>query len=100
MTQQELIRRLKEYLPRSKYASQIEHVYLFGSYARNEQDEESDVDLTADFIKNHSISIFDLVNIVDELEKVLDGRKVDFGQRKYLSPYIKDRVEKDLIQVI
>ncbi|MCL2016250.1 MAG: nucleotidyltransferase domain-containing protein [Defluviitaleaceae bacterium] len=46
---------------------------LFGSYAREEQTETSDVDLVVDLDLEHCLSIFDLY---DELEKALN-RKID-----------------------
>lgn len=100
MTQKELIRRIKEYLPQSKYASQIEHIYLFGSYARNEQKNNSDIDLALDLVKNHTISYFDIFDIEEEMKKILDGKRIDLGTRKSLSPHIKDQIEKELIKIL
>ena len=52
----------------------VKNVYLFGSYARGEANEDSDVDLVINF--SEPISLFTLADIIDELENAF-GKKVD-----------------------
>jgi hypothetical protein len=65
---------------------------LFGSFARGEADENSDIDLLVRFSKPKG---FDWINVALEIEDAL-GRKVDLVTEKGLSPYIRDSVMKDL----
>ncbi|KHD43828.1 nucleotidyltransferase family protein [Streptococcus hongkongensis] len=51
-------------------------IYLFGSYARNEADEDSDIDLAIS-VKNLDITGFELLDLEDEV-KSLFNIPVDF----------------------
>ena len=72
----------------------ISKAYLFGSYARNEQTQESDVDILVDFEKQ--ANLFDLIRLQQNLSELLN-LKVDLlssrGVSKFMLPYIeKDKV--------
>lgn len=68
---------------------------VFGSFARGDANENSDIDLLVRFSKPKG---WDWVNAALEIEDAL-GRKVDLATENSLSPYIKENVFKDL-QVI
>src|SRR6056297_4131136 len=51
----------------------INHLYLFGSYARDEQTENSDIDILVDFSKPIG---FQFVHLAKDLETLLD-KKID-----------------------
>lgn len=70
---------------------------VFGSYSRNQNNKESDLDLLVDFEKR--INLFDLIGIEQELSDRL-MIKVDLVTKNSLSYLIKDYVEKDLISLI
>ena len=70
----------------------IEFCALFGSFARGDATENSDIDLLVRFSKPKG---FDWVNAALEIEDAL-GRKVDLVTEKGLSPYIRENVLKDL----
>ena len=69
---------------------------VFGSMARGEAGEESDIDLIVDFSKRKSL--LSLVALERELSSAL-GRKVDLLTEAALSPYLHDRI-MDELQVI
>ncbi len=73
----------------------ISYCALFGSFARGEAHENSDIDLLVRFSKPKG---FDWVNAALEIEDEL-GKKVDLVTERGLNPHIKDNVLKDL-QVI
>ncbi len=75
----------------SGYADVIEKASLFGSYIRGEETETSDLDLLVEFDPMARITLFDLVDIQEALEKAL-GIKVDLLTPGALSPYIKDNI--------
>ena len=54
----------------------IRYVYLFGSYARNEATEQSDIDLLVDTSGTALRSLFSLGQLYCDLEKALD-KKID-----------------------
>ena len=68
---------------------------LFGSFARGEADEKSDIDLLVRFSQPKG---FDWLNAALEIEATL-GRKVDLVTDRMLGKYIRDNVMRDL-QVI
>jgi uncharacterized protein len=70
----------------------ISRLRVFGSVARNEDTESSDVDLLAEFTKPKSL--FDLVDIEDQFSEML-GRKVDLLTTGSLSPYLRDRILRE-----
>lgn len=77
---------------------QVEKLGIFGSFARNEQTEDSDVDVLAEF----SEKAYDLFTIKYHLRLFLEKnfqRPVDVCNPKYLKPYVKDVVMRDAIYV-
>jgi uncharacterized protein len=68
------------------------NVRIFGSVARGEADEESDIDLLVEMEKGRSL--FDLGGLLMELEELL-GHKVDVVTYKALRPRIRDRVLRE-----
>lgn len=66
---------------------------LFGSTARGEATEQSDIDFLVRFKKRKSLLA--VVRFERELSEVL-GRKVDLLTESAISPYIRDYVLRDL----
>ncbi len=64
-------------------------IRLFGSTARGTATGDSDIDLLIDLEPGRSL--FDIVAIKQDIEDVL-GRRVDVVTRAALSPYIRERV--------
>lgn len=71
----------------------IEFCAVFGSFARGEADETSDIDLLVRFSK--PIGLFGFVGIEQELAEAL-GRKVDLATDKMIGKYIRESVMRDL----
>jgi predicted nucleotidyltransferase len=69
---------------------------IFGSMARGEANEQSDIDLLVEFSKRKSLLA--LVALERQLALTL-GRKVDLLTEAALSPYLHDRI-MDELQVI
>ena len=68
-------------------------VGVFGSMARGEATEESDIDLVVRFSKRKSL--LELVRLEREVTTAL-GRKVDLLTESAISPYLRDRVRREL----
>ena len=66
---------------------------IFGSYARNENTEESDIDILVDFSKK--INLLDLIGIELDLSDLL-GLKVDLITERSINPKLKKYIYKDL----
>lgn len=69
-------------------------IRLFGSYARGEADDASDVDFLVDLEPGRSL--FDLGGLQYELEQLI-GRRVDVVTEKGLKPRIRDRVLREAV---
>lgn len=70
---------------------------IFGSYVRNEQRADSDIDILVDLPPGKSL--FDVVDLQLRLEEALQ-KKVDLGEYKTLKPRIKNRVLHEQIQIL
>lgn len=71
----------------------ISYCALFGSFARGEADENSDIDLLVRFSK--PIGLFGFSGVEQELAEAL-GRKVDLATDKMIGKYIRESVFRDL----
>ncbi len=99
MHRAEAVSRLKAH--RSELATLgIAHVALFGSVARDQADEMSDVDVVVDTADGRAPGLFALSRINGRLERIL-GRPVDVISRRGLdhTKHLKKRVAVDIIDV-
>lgn len=71
----------------------FEFAGVFGSFARGEQNEKSDIDIFARFSKPKSL--LDLIRIERELSERA-GRTVDLVTEGALSPYIREQVFREM----
>lgn len=58
----------------------IEKAWLFGSFARNTESYDSDIDILIEFEKPNKISLFDLIDIKRELTEKT-GREIDLVEK-------------------
>lgn len=70
---------------------------LFGSIARGDFHEESDVDMLVDIKKN--ISLFDFVELKLKLEEAL-GQKVDLVEYAALKPVLRESVLAQEVKIL
>ncbi|NBC26829.1 MAG: nucleotidyltransferase [Bacteroidetes bacterium] len=69
---------------------------VFGSWARNEQTENSDLDLLVDL---ENINLLDLVALENELSRLL-GIKTDLVTEASLNRYMRPLIEQDLRYIL
>ncbi len=72
----------------------IEEIGIFGSYARGDQEEKSDVDILVDFYELPDL--FKFIEIERVLEEIL-GVEVDLIEKKSIKPRIKERILNEAI---
>jgi uncharacterized protein len=70
----------------------VRRVSLFGSMARGEANDQSDIDLLVEFSKRKSLLAF--VALERQLSTAL-GKKVDLLTEAALSPYLRDRIKRE-----
>ncbi len=74
----------------------IVKIGLFGSYARNEQTPESDIDLLVEFEENTQ-DLYELkIQLKDFFKKQL-GIYVDICREKYIKPRIRNTILKETV---
>ena len=76
----------------------ITKIGLFGSFARNEQTDTSDVDLLIE-LENGTQNIYELKISLKKFLSKSFNRNVDIAREKYLKPYVKESILKDTIYV-
>jgi predicted nucleotidyltransferase len=97
MNRAEVINRLKAIEPALR-ARGVGALYLFGSYARDEADADSDVDVFVDPANEDAYRFENFMGAHDILQEALGGR-VDYGTRQGLSKYALADIEQEAIRV-
>jgi len=90
--QEQLYQAVKQYLLQKN----IVKAAVFGSYARNEETGESDIDL---LIETKGMTMFDILRLEDELQSICN-RKIDLVEYKAVKPSIQKYAFSDLVQLI
>ncbi|MFO1186135.1 MAG: nucleotidyltransferase domain-containing protein [Alphaproteobacteria bacterium] len=75
----------------------VQHMYLFGSVARDEARPDSDVDLFLDHRKP-GFDLFDLVTVKHMIEQTL-GVAADVTTRGSFHPLLRENIEQSAIPV-
>ena len=94
MPLQELVRIRREDILQTAAQYGAFHVRIFGSVARGDADEQSDIDFLVDMEAGRSL--FDLGGLLTDLEKLL-GCSVDVVTEKGLRDRIRNRVLQEAI---
>jgi len=76
----------------------ITRIALFGSFARGEQNKESDLDLIVEFEENTQ-NLYDLKLQLKDFFRINLDLEVDICREKYIKPRIKESILKEAIYV-
>jgi len=79
--------------------SRICGAWLFGSFARGNYSENSDVDIMIEMKTDKTYTLFDVFDIQYRLEKLLK-RKVDIVEKDFIKPTAWNNVKHNLITII
>jgi len=88
------VRRYRHDLVAAAAAHGVRNLRVFGSVARGEDRQDSDVDLIADLPPG--LSLFGLARVESDLEAIL-GSRVDLIPAAGLKASVRERAERDLI---
>lgn len=98
MTRKETIRRLTR--NRGKFAAfHVHRLSLFGSTARDEAHEHSDVDLLVEFDPEAPVGLFTFVALQRFLSDVL-GTRIDLATPDALRPDMRAQILDDAVRVL
>ncbi|MBP5974532.1 nucleotidyltransferase family protein [Brasilonema sp. CT11] len=95
-TLEEIKQILRQSKPLLQEQYQITQLGIFGSYARGEQTQESDVDVLIDY--DRAPTLFKLVELRDYLSSAI-GMKVDIVTQNGLKPRIRERVLSEVVYI-
>jgi predicted nucleotidyltransferase len=98
LTQQNILNFLSENKLFLREQFHIEKIGIFGSFARNEQNPDSDIDILIE-MENNVSNVYDLKWNLREFLKNQFQRDVDICNSKHIKPYAKDYILKDAIYV-
>lgn len=96
MTRSELLTKLISVKDELQQQFGIEEIALFGSYSRNEAQNDSDVDIA--IISMREKNYFTLIEAMKYLENRLQ-KKVDIGFFDSMRPFVKKRIKEEMIYV-
>lgn len=86
---------IQQHKPELASEYQVKEIGIFGSYARGEQQPESDLDILVEF----SVPVgFKFIHLADFLEQIL-GLKIDITTPDAIKPNRRKYIEQDLIYV-
>lgn len=96
MTKQELEKKLAVHRSELRKMGVVS-VAVFGSVARNESTQESDVDLLVEF--DRDIGLFHFFEIQHRLEEIIGAPKVDLIQKGAVHPALRERILSEAVNV-
>jgi predicted nucleotidyltransferase len=74
----------------------VKDLYLFGSYAREEAGEQSDLDILVEFEAGAQIGLFEFARLRRQLSELL-GREVDLVTPDAIRPEMKDQILREAV---
>ncbi|OLS15539.1 MAG: DNA polymerase subunit beta [Promethearchaeota archaeon CR_4] len=90
----QLLKQLKAELPNLAKDFHVKRIGLFGSYARGEQKNKSDIDLLVEF--SEAPDFLEFIALEQYLSEKFE-EKVDLVTPNALSPIIRTNIENDLV---
>jgi predicted nucleotidyltransferase len=97
MRRDNVIARLKEAEPALRGFG-VAALYLFGSHARDEARNDSDVDVFVDPCPDKEFGFLPFMNAYEAIKKAV-GDNLDYGTRTGLHPQLRSDIEREAIQV-
>jgi predicted nucleotidyltransferase len=76
----------------------ITHLSLFGSMARGDTELKSDIDLLVELDPRSRFSLFELVDLQDDLQALL-GRRAHIAFASKLRPWLRDEILQEAIPI-
>ncbi|MEK6917697.1 MAG: nucleotidyltransferase domain-containing protein [Nanoarchaeota archaeon] len=92
------IERIKNKIKNILKKNKVKRAGIFGSYARGEQKDNSDIDILVE-IDDKEMSLLKFINFKNKLEEILKS-KVDLVEYKLVRPEIKENIFSEEIRII
>ncbi|MBP7552075.1 MAG: nucleotidyltransferase domain-containing protein [Spirochaetes bacterium] len=95
-TREDIIIKLKKIKPELQKQYGVKRIGIFGSIARNEANDSSDIDIVYEV---ENINGFSIVHIKEDLEHYFNKTVDIVRYRQNMNPYLKDRINSEGIYV-
>ncbi len=95
MTREEILDFLRQHKKEMHDSFGVTKIGLFGSYARGDARENSDVDLAIELVANTADSYFGLLHYLEDRFQ----KRIDLGIESNFKPIIKPYISKEIIYV-
>ena len=89
-----LLNKISQYF----YSQPIEKAWIFGSYARSEEDAKSDIDILVNFVPGAKITLFKYIHMVNDLQ-ALTGKRIDLVEDGQLKNFAVRSVENEKVLI-
>lgn len=76
----------------------IQKAWIFGSYARSEDNARSDIDILVSFIPDTKVTLFKYVHMMNDLQ-ALTGKRIDLIEDGQLKQFARNSAEVDKILI-
>jgi predicted nucleotidyltransferase len=96
LTTNDILKFLKDYKKNKQDIYHIKKIGIFGSYAKNMQNENSDIDIVVEFSKP---DMFNQIGIMQELKEYFKKDIDVISLWKHINPKLKKRIDQDAIYV-
>jgi len=93
LTLQQIVNTLRQHKPELQKRYPISRLGVFGSYARGEANESSDIDIAVEITGPMGLNF---VQMADEIENLF-GKKTDVVPLRSIKPQYLESVKKDII---
>ncbi|MDE5807480.1 MAG: nucleotidyltransferase domain-containing protein [Muribaculaceae bacterium] len=74
----------------------VEKAWIFGSFARGEETDSSDIDIMVSYLPESRLGLFGITRLKLAIEDIV-GRKVDLVERGRLFPRVQKEVENQKV---
>lgn len=99
MNKDYVVDRLRKIEPALR-ARGVAALYLFGSHARGEARNDSDVDVFVDPVRDEDFGFLQFMDAYSEIQNAIGpGLEIGYSTREGLSPHIRKSVEREAIRI-
>lgn len=89
-----LIKQISNYLANQP----VERAWIFGSYARSDENNLSDIDILVNFIPDTKLTLFKYFHILNDLQ-LLTGKNIDLVEEGQLKSFAEETAESEKILI-
>jgi len=88
---------IREHLPELRETYKVSKIGVFGSFARGEALESSDIDILVEF--SQRVGMFHFIDLQDRLSQILN-RRIDLTTTDALHPVIKKQILQEVSYIL